>query len=189
MQRVRPERQRLPRGSRGRCWVDWTFTHRGSLFAIATFGACGACRPSARRRQAARANRWRPSGRGLRGAVAPRPRPRPRPGGWKLEILELRPARVHGVCRRAAVEAKQAHELCPVGCSEDAGGHDLLPARPLPGPLGELDEEIEAGADREGQAEPDRALGAGGERRLGRELRVRPASEGRTRSRHVFIIC
>ena len=122
-------------------------------------------------------------------AVAPGPRPRPRPGRSKLEILELRPARVHGVCRRAAVEVQQAHELCPVGCSEDAGGDDLLPARPLPGPFGELDEEIEAGADREGQAEPDRALGAGGERRLGRELRVRPASEGRISGRHVFIIC
>ena len=45
-----------------------------------------------------------------------------------------------------------------------------------------------AGADREGQAEPDRALRTGGERRLGRELRVRPAIEGRVRCRHVFIM-
>jgi len=47
-----------------------------------------------------------------------------------------------------------------------------------------------AGADREGQAEPDRALRTGGERRLGRELRVRPyrgKGQVQTRIHHVLV--
>jgi len=65
--------------------------------------------------------------------MAPEPRPRPRTGGSKREhILEHGNARVHGDCRRPAVETKPADELLrPVGCAEDAGCNDLLPARPL----------------------------------------------------------
>ena len=59
---------------------------------------------------------------------------------------------------RSSVDAKPADELVrAVGCAEDAGGDDLLPARPLAGLLGELDEQIDAGVDRDGQAE-DRIL-------------------------------
>ena len=122
--------------------------------------------------------------------MAPGPSPRPRTGGSKLEILEPRPARVHRVCGRAAVDAKPAHELlCSVGCTEDAGGDDLLAARALARLLGERDEQVEAGADRQRQAEPDRALGAEGEWCLGWDLRVLPAIEGNVGRRHVFIIC
>src|SRR6266545_6471737 len=103
--------------------------------------------------------------------MAPEPRPRPRTGGSKREhILEAGTARVNGDCRRPAVDTKPADELLrPVGCAEDAGCDDLLPARPLARLLGELDEQVDAGGDGEGQAEPDGALGAGGERCLGRD--------------------
>jgi hypothetical protein len=41
---------------------------------------------------------------------------------------------------RSSVDAKPADELVrAVGCAEDAGGDDLLPARPLAGLFGELD--------------------------------------------------
>jgi hypothetical protein len=48
--------------------------------------------------------------------VAPGPRPRPWTGGLKLELRKPRPARVHRDRRRAAADAKPAHELlCFVG--------------------------------------------------------------------------
>jgi hypothetical protein len=85
---------------------------------------------------------------------------------------------------------KPAYELlCSVGATENAGGDDLLAARALARLLGERDEQVEAGADRKGQAESDRALRTGGERCLGRDLHVRPVIEGRAESRHVVIIC
>jgi len=139
---------------------------------------------------AARADRSRrPSGRGTRRAVTPRPRPRPRTGASKLEILECRPARVHGDCRRAAVDTKPAHELlCPVGGAEDAGGDDLLAAGALAHLLGERDQQVDAGADRQRQAEPNRAFRTGGERRLGSCASGQPSREGqmKTRIHHIL---
>jgi hypothetical protein len=49
-----------------------------------------------------------------------------------------------------------------VGCGQDAGGDNLFAACPFARLLGQLHEQIEPGVDRNGQAEPDRALRAGG---------------------------
>jgi hypothetical protein len=112
--------------------------------------------------------------------VAPASRPASGADSLRLEhVEEGGAAGVGGVSRRAAVAAEQSDEFVgAVGGGEDAAGDDLFAACALACLLGELDELVDPGVDRDGQAEPDRPLRAGGKRRLGWDRRAQLSDQG-----------